>query len=48
MTGIQDPYEEPLSPDVVINTEVGSQDKSANEIIAALEKLGHLKSLSSE
>jgi adenylylsulfate kinase len=45
MTGIQDPYEEPLSPDVVINTEAnnGSQKKSADEIISALEKMGHLK-----
>jgi adenylyl-sulfate kinase len=43
MTGIQDPYEEPVSPDVVINTEAGSQEKSAEEIIAALEKMGHLK-----
>jgi adenylylsulfate kinase len=43
MTGIQDPYEEPLSPDIVINTEAGSQEKSASEIISALEQMGHLK-----
>lgn len=43
MTGIQDPYEEPLSPDIVINTEAGSQDKSAQEIISGLQKTGHLK-----
>jgi adenylyl-sulfate kinase len=44
MTGIQDPYEEPLAPDIVINTEAGSQEKSAAEILAALTKIGQLSS----
>jgi adenylylsulfate kinase len=43
MTGIQDPYEEPLSPDILVNTEVGSQEKSAEEIILGLERMGHLE-----
>ncbi len=48
MTGIQDPYEEPLTPDIVINTEGGSQEKSASEIILGLEKMGFLKPLASD
>ncbi len=36
MTGIQDPYEEPLSPDLVINTEDGTPEQSADRLIQQL------------
>lgn len=37
MTGIQDPYEPPLSPDVAIDTEAGTPEESAEALIRALE-----------
>ena len=42
MTGIQDPYEEPLSPDYAVDTESKSPDECANELIEALEESGLL------
>ena len=42
MTGIQDPYEVPQSADIVINTELGSPEDSANALIRELEKKGFL------
>src|ERR1700730_3933700 len=41
-TGISDPYEEPLHPDVVCDTSRESVDQSLAKVIAALERLGHL------
>ena len=41
-TGIDDPYEEPQNPDVVVNTTVDSVEKSIQSIIAKIEKLGYL------
>ncbi len=41
-TGISDPYEEPLHPDVVCDTSRESMDQSLAKVIAALERLGHL------
>ena len=40
MTGISDPYEPPESPDIVIETELGSPQESARIMIQGLEKLG--------
>jgi adenylylsulfate kinase len=42
MTGIQDPYEEPASPDIVVETERGSPDDSAEIIIERLRSLNKL------
>lgn len=42
MTGIQDPYEEPLNPDLTIDTSAMTADKSADELLAGLQRLGHL------
>jgi 3'-phosphoadenosine 5'-phosphosulfate synthase len=41
-TGVSDPYEEPLDPDVVCDTSRESVDQSLAKVIAALERLGHL------
>jgi phosphoadenosine phosphosulfate reductase len=41
-TGVSDPYEEPRSPEVVVDTDHESVDESVAKIIAALEGLGYL------
>jgi adenylyl-sulfate kinase len=41
-TGISDPYEEPLSPEVVVETDKETPQESAARVIAALETLGYL------
>lgn len=42
MTGIQDPYEEPASPDIVVETEKGTPEQSADVVISRLKKLNKL------
>jgi len=42
MTGIQDPYEEPDDADIVVETEKGTPEQSAEFILGRLEKLGKL------
>jgi adenylyl-sulfate kinase len=37
-TGVSDPYEEPLSPDVVVETDSESVEQSAAKILAELER----------
>lgn len=39
MTGIQDPYEEPLDADIVVETESGSPEESAEFIMGRLRAL---------
>jgi adenylylsulfate kinase len=41
-TGVSDPYEEPLNPEVTIETDRESEDESMEKIIAKLEELGYL------
>jgi ATP sulfurylase/adenylyl-sulfate kinase len=41
-TGIDDPYEAPLSPEVVVDTGVETKEESLAKIIAKLEELGHI------
>ncbi len=42
-TGISDPYEEPLNPDVVVETDKESIEESASKVIAKLEELGYIE-----
>jgi len=42
MTGIQDPYEEPEHPDIVVETERGTPEQSAELVISSLRKLHKL------
>jgi adenylylsulfate kinase len=42
MTGIQDPYEVPESPDIIVDTEASDAKGSAKMIIERLIELGHL------
>ena len=43
-TGVSDPYEEPLSPELVIDTEREEITDSASRVIDRLFELGHLRS----
>src|SRR4029078_9288756 len=42
-TGVSDPYEEPLNPEVIVKTDRESIEESANRIIGALEARGLLR-----
>jgi adenylylsulfate kinase len=42
-TGVSDPYEEPLNPEVIVKTDRESIEESANRIIAELEARGLLR-----
>ncbi len=44
-TGVDDPYEEPLNPDVVIESDRESVEESAAKVIAKLEALGYIGAL---
>ena len=39
-TGVDDPYEEPASPELVLDTEAHSAEESAQLVVAKLEELG--------
>ncbi|HEV1992273.1 MAG TPA: adenylyl-sulfate kinase, partial [Candidatus Dormibacteraeota bacterium] len=41
-TGVSDPYEEPLDPEVVCDTSRESLQQSLSKVLDALERLGHL------
>ncbi|UCE96562.1 MAG: adenylyl-sulfate kinase [Candidatus Bathyarchaeota archaeon] len=42
MTGIQDPYEEPSNPEVLLNTEHDSSRKNVEKVLKKLEELGYI------
>ncbi|HID06459.1 MAG TPA: adenylyl-sulfate kinase, partial [Armatimonadetes bacterium] len=42
MTGVQDPYEEPLAPEVVVDSERESPRECARRVVKKLEELGCL------
>jgi adenylylsulfate kinase len=41
-TGISDPYEEPLDPEVIVDSEVEELEESVAKVIARLEALGYI------
>jgi len=41
-TGVSDPYEEPLNPEVIIESDKETPEQSADKIVAKLEELGYL------
>lgn len=45
-TGISDPYEEPLSPEITINTHEESPEESAARVIRILEEQGYIDAAS--
>ncbi|MEM4400224.1 MAG: adenylyl-sulfate kinase [Candidatus Nitrosocaldus sp.] len=48
MTGIQDPYEEPLNPEVAVDTDRQSIDECVDTILARLHQLGYINTLIEE
>jgi ATP sulfurylase/adenylyl-sulfate kinase len=42
-TGISDPYEEPLAPEVVVDTAAESVEESVERVLRTLERLGHVR-----
>lgn len=42
-TGVDDPYEEPLSPDIICETEKENAEQSLEKVIEMLKRLGYLK-----
>ena len=44
-TGVDDPYEEPLSPEIVIHTNMEKPEDSARRIIARLESLNLIEEI---
>ncbi|MFQ5814162.1 MAG: adenylyl-sulfate kinase, partial [Anaerolineae bacterium] len=43
-TGISDPYEQPLQPEVICQTDKESPEESAAKILAKLEEMGYIPS----
>jgi adenylyl-sulfate kinase len=41
-TGVSDPYEPPINPDVVVRSDRESVDESVEKIVATLKKLGYV------
>jgi adenylyl-sulfate kinase len=41
-TGVSDPYEAPLNPEVVVRTHEETPEETAGKILATLERLGYL------
>ena len=41
-TGISDPYEEPLNPEILLETDKETLEESANKVIKALNDLGYI------
>ena len=42
-TGISDPYEEPLNPEIIVETNKGTPEQSADKIIEWLKENGYLE-----
>ena len=42
LTGLQDPYEEPLDPEIVIDTTTGTPLDAAQIIVSKLEEMGYI------
>jgi len=42
-TGVSDPYEEPETPDLVVETDRESEDESLQKILAKLTELGYIR-----
>jgi len=42
MTGIQDPYEEPINPEVTLNTENDTSKQNIRKVMQKLQDLGYL------
>lgn len=41
-TGVSDPYEEPLNPEVVVHTDRETPEESATKVLGRIEELGYM------
>jgi adenylylsulfate kinase len=41
-TGVDDPYEEPEHPELILNTDVESVEESVNKVLQKIEELGYI------
>ncbi len=46
LTGVSDPYEEPLNPEVVLESDKETEEESLAKVVAKLEELGYLSPVS--
>jgi adenylylsulfate kinase-like enzyme len=44
-TGVDDPYEPPLHPDVIVESDMETPAESAARVIAKLEEIGYVRRL---
>jgi adenylyl-sulfate kinase len=42
-TGISDPYEEPLQPEITLETNIETMDQSVEKILGVLKELGYIQ-----
>ncbi len=42
-TGVSDPYEEPVNPEVVIDSDKETDEESVNKVLAKIEELGYIE-----
>ena len=47
-TGVSDPYEEPLDPEIIVNTDKETVEESVAKILRTLELMGHIPPSDSE
>src|SRR3990172_5666400 len=47
-TGVSDPYEEPLNPEVVVESDKETEDESLAKVIAKLEEMGYLARIATD
>jgi adenylylsulfate kinase-like enzyme len=41
-TGVDDPYEEPEHPELILNTDTESPEESVKKVLQIVEKLGYI------
>jgi adenylylsulfate kinase-like enzyme len=41
-TGVSDPYEEPLNPEVIVDTDHETVEESASKVLDKLEEMGYV------
>jgi len=41
-TGVDDPYEEPMNPELVIQTDIEAVDESAEKVLKYMKKIGYI------
>jgi adenylylsulfate kinase-like enzyme len=48
MTGLQDPYEEPVNPEIVVNTDRDTPQTCEQAILAKIAELGYISKSDAE